>query len=76
HAATFERKVETAQRIKRFQELVNDENAQVYVLNTNHGRGVQIVYVVSSDQTSPDEGTADTVTQDTTQPAAEDSVSN
>lgn len=76
NAVTFAQKARTAQRAEKFQELMNDENAQVYVVNSNHGRGTQVIYVVNSDQTTADEGTTDAAPQDTTEPAAEDSVSN
>ena len=76
NAVTFAMKAQTAQQVEKFQELMNDENAQVYVVNNNHGRGMQVVYVVNNDQTTTDESTTDTTTQDTTEPAAEDSVSN
>ncbi|HPJ02149.1 MAG TPA: hypothetical protein PKU80_04860 [Candidatus Limiplasma sp.] len=74
NASDFARQVRSAQRVEKFQELMNDENAQVYVYNGNHGRGIQIVYVVNSDQTNDD--SADDMTQDTTEPAAEGSMSN
>ena len=74
NASDFAWQVRTAQRVERFKDLMNDENAQVYVYNGNHGHGIQIVYVVNSDQTN-DDG-ADDMTQDTTEPAAEGSMSN
>ncbi len=76
NAVTFAQKAQTAQRVEKFQELMNDENAQVYVVNNNHGRGMQVIYVVNNDQTTNDEGTTDATPQETTAPAAEDSVSN
>lgn len=76
NAADFERKAQAAQRAERFQELMNDGNAQVYVINNGHGRGTRVIYVVTDSQTTNDEGTTGGAIQDTAEPAAEDSVSN
>lgn len=76
NASEFTRQVRAAQRIEQFQQLMNDENTQVYVVNNDHGFGRQVIYVVTNNQTTNDQGTTDTTPQDTTEPAAEDSVSN
>lgn len=71
NAATFEMKVRVAQRAEKIQELFNSDNAQVYVVNNSHGRGVQVIYVVNGDQTTGDDTTTDAVDSTT-----EDSMSN
>ena len=69
NAATFTMKTRTAQRIQQFQELINSDNAQVYVINNDRGRGVRVVYMVTNDET--------TDTTDATEPPTEDdSVNN
>ncbi len=74
NAVVFQRRVQNAQRIQQVQELLNDENTQVYTFNNGRGRGVRIVYTMTNDQ--PAEDTTTDTPQETTQPAPEPTTGN